>query len=96
VTEHAGQHPNCRACGTNPRTLGTNPRGASPPDPPAAEASMSPTPLAEWTGPEHDPAAGPFVDDPAEKLAAAHQALAAARKPDMSPPPPSTRGAIHR
>lgn len=67
---------------------------ASPPAGGFSSPDPTPPPLEPWTGPEEDPTAGPYVDDPAEKLAAAHQALAAARKPPMGPPPISLRGAV--
>lgn len=97
MTEHHGQHARCRACGTNDRAVGTNPRGLRPPDPPVVEAfEPTPPPLDVWAGPELDPTAGPLIDDPTEKLTAARQALAATRKPEMGPPPATTRGAVHR
>lgn len=97
--QHHGQHPNCRPCGTSPRARGTNPRGLRPPDPPPNQQPSSTAALTEWTGPEHEPADGPLVDDPTEvhtRLEHARAALAAARKPPMGPPPIPTRGAVHR
>lgn len=57
--------------------------------------TAEPVTLTEWDGPEHDPDAGPVIDDPRPKLAAARRALAAVRKPEMGPPPVATRGAVH-
>lgn len=97
--QHHGQHPNCRRCATNPRSIGTNPRGARPPDPPTAEHRNPTAAIGEWTGPEHDPADGELldtIDAVRPKAAAARQALRTARKPPMGDPPISTRGAVHR
>lgn len=67
---------------------------ANPPAGGFSHTEPTPPPLEVWTGPELDPAAGPLVDDPSEKLTAARQALAAVRKPPMGDPPVATRGAV--
>lgn len=67
---------------------------ASPPAGGNFQTQPTPSPLEQWTGPEYRPEDGDLVTDPAEKLAAAHQALTAARKPPMGPPPIPTRGAV--
>lgn len=64
--------------------------GVIHPEPPNPSSAIT-----EWTGPDHDPADGPVVDQPADvraRLDAARAALHATRKPDMGPPPVPTRG----
>lgn len=86
------QHPDL-----DPQTLAdmASPTVASPPAGGIFQTTeATPPPLEEWAGPDDDPTAGPYVDDPTEKLAAARTRLTTARKPPMGDPPISTRGRV--
>jgi hypothetical protein len=87
VAEHPELDPQTLADMASP-TVASAPAGGN------FQTDPTPPPLEPWTGPDDDPTAGPYVADPTEKLAAAHQALAAARKPPMGDPPISLRGAV--